>query len=82
MRILLVEDEIKTADALKIGLENSGYKVDVAYDGSTGLSLFKSYHYAIIISDVIMPKINGFDLCRQIRKVNTQIPILLLTALY
>ena len=82
MRILLVEDEAKTAAALKIGLENSGYTVDVANDGFIGLSLFKSYHYAIVISDVIMPKINGFDLCRQIRKVNTQIPILFLTALF
>jgi two-component system copper resistance phosphate regulon response regulator CusR len=81
MNILVIEDERKTADALKKGLENNGYEVDVAYDGLSGIKLFEGGNYKLIISDIIMPKLNGIDVCEQIRNSQPNIPILLLTAL-
>jgi two-component system copper resistance phosphate regulon response regulator CusR len=81
MNLLIIEDERKTADALKKGLEESGYTVDVAYDGLSGLSLVKTNQYHLIISDIIMPKLNGIGLTEQVRALPSSIPILLLTAL-
>ena len=81
MNLLVIEDEQKTANTLKKGLEESGYNVDVAYDGASGLSLTKKNNYQLIISDIIMPKLNGIALCKQIREDKPGIPILLLTAL-
>ena len=78
---MIIEDERKTADALKKGLEESGYTVDVAYDGLSGLSLVKTNQYHLIISDIIMPKLNGIGLTEQVRALPSSIPILLLTAL-
>ena len=79
--ILIVEDEKRVADLLKAGLEESGYSTSVAYDGAMGLRLFRSGTYNLVISDIILPKIDGFELCKEIRKVNERIPILMLTAL-
>ena len=81
MNLLIIEDERKTADSLKKGLEESGYQVDVAYDGLTGLSFAKSNKYNLIISDIILPKLNGIELCRQITNLQFNVPILLLSAL-
>lgn len=81
MNILVIEDERKTADALKKGLENNGYEVDVAYDGLSGIKLFETGKYKLIISDIIMPKLNGIDICEQIHNSQPDVPILLLTAL-
>jgi two-component system copper resistance phosphate regulon response regulator CusR len=81
MNLLLIEDELKTANAIKTGLEEQGYKVDIANDGLAGLSLLDNNNYQLVISDVIMPKMDGINLCRQIRNKQTDIPILLLTAL-
>jgi two-component system copper resistance phosphate regulon response regulator CusR len=81
MNILVIEDEHKTADALKKGLEENGYHVNVAYDGLVGLDLLKAGQYQLVISDVIMPKLNGISLCKQIRSFQPSVPILLLTAL-
>jgi two-component system copper resistance phosphate regulon response regulator CusR len=81
MNLLIIEDEHKTADALKKGLEESGYSVDVAYDGQSGLSLAMMNKYSLIVSDIIMPKLSGIELCRQIRAHQSGAPILLLTAL-
>ena len=81
MNLLVIEDEQKTANTLKKGLEESGYHVDVAYDGISGLSLTQKNSYQLIISDIIMPKLNGITLCQQIRTDKPGIPILLLTAL-
>jgi len=80
-KILLIEDEVKTATALKRGLEECNYFVDIAYDGVEGMSLLKSNNYKVIISDIVMPKLNGIDLCKQIREIQPDIPILLLSAL-
>ena len=79
--ILIVEDEKRVADLLKIGLEENGYQTIVAYDGSMGLRLFQSNSFQLVISDIILPKLDGFELCKEIRKVNERIPILMLTAL-
>jgi len=79
--ILIVEDEKRVADLLKIGLEENGYQTVVAYDGAMGLRLFQSNSFQLVISDIILPKLDGFELCKEIRKVNERIPILMLTAL-
>ena len=81
IRILVIEDEKRVADLLKIGLEENGYQAVVAYDGEMGLRLFQSDSFHMIISDIILPRLNGFELCREIRKADAQIPILMLTAL-
>lgn len=80
-KILIVEDEKRVADLLKIGLEENGYQAMVAYDGAMGLRLFRSNTFQLVISDIILPKMNGFELCREIRKTDDRIPILMLTAL-
>ena len=79
--ILIVEDENRVADLLKIGLEENGYQTMVAYDGAMGLRLFQSNVFQLVISDIILPKLDGFELCREIRKLNEKIPVLMLTAL-
>ena len=81
IRILVIEDEKRVADLLKIGLEENGYQTVVAYDGEMGLRLFQSDSFQLIISDIILPRLNGFELCREIRKTDEQIPIIMLTAL-
>lgn len=81
IHILVIEDEKRVADLLKIGLEENGYQVMVAYDGEMGSRLFRTNAFELIISDIILPKRNGFELCQEIRKADEQIPILMLTAL-
>lgn len=81
IKILVIEDEKRVADLLKIGLEENGYQVLVAYDGEMGWRLFQSNDFQLIISDIILPKLNGFELCQKIRKADEEIPILMLTAL-
>ncbi len=79
--ILIIEDEERVASLLKCGLEESGYQVSAAFDGEMGLRLFNSTKFDLVISDVILPKINGFDLCKKMRAIRPSIPILMLTAL-
>lgn len=81
IKVLVIEDEKRVADLLKIGLEENGYQVLVAYDGEMGWRLFQSNDFQLIISDIILPKLNGFELCQKIRKADEEIPILMLTAL-
>ncbi|GAA4441588.1 response regulator transcription factor [Ravibacter arvi] len=81
MRLLLIEDEPKTVQSLRQGLEENGYEVDIAYDGLIGLQLAKRGVYGLIISDIIMPGLNGLELCREFRKTDQQTPILMLSAL-
>lgn len=80
MRILLVEDEIKLAKAIKRALELQKYTVDIAYEGETGLDLAIGESYDLIILDLMLPKIDGLEICRQIRKEKTDTPVLMLTA--
>ncbi len=81
IKILIVEDEQKVARFIKLGLEDHDYHVDVAFDGKIGLLFFQQTDYDLILLDVNIPEINGFDLCKRIRTVNQKIPILILTAL-
>ncbi|GAC1443903.1 MAG: response regulator transcription factor [Sediminibacterium sp.] len=80
-KILVIEDEKKIADALKKGLMESGYQADVAFDGVIGKRLFLSNNYDLVILDINLPGINGFELCKAIRKYNQQIPVIMLTAM-
>lgn len=79
--ILIIEDEPRVANLLMNGLEENGCQVMVAYDGLMGLRLFLAHSFDLVISDIVLPKMNGFELCKEIRKVNSCIPILMLTAL-
>lgn len=81
MKILLIEDEAKTLQFIKQGLEEQHWEVDVAYDGLIGFQLATRTTYALIISDIILPGMNGLELCRQLRAKGVACPILLLTAL-
>lgn len=80
-KILLIEDDTRISSFVKIGLENKKYKVDVAYEGCMGEKLALSKKYDIIILDVILPGINGFDLCKKLRSNNIKTPIIFLTSL-
>lgn len=81
LTILLVEDEQKIANTLKKGLTENGYQVDVAFDGLIGERLFLANQYDLIILDINLPGINGYELCRIIRNKNQQVPVIMLTAL-
>ena len=81
IKILLIEDEPKTVQSLKQGLEENHYTVDVAYDGLMGKQLAMRTSYQLIISDIIIPGMNGLELCRLLRAEGIQTPILMLTAL-
>jgi two-component system copper resistance phosphate regulon response regulator CusR len=63
MKLLLIEDEPKTLQSIKQGLEENGYEVDIAYDGLIGRQLARNNTYQLIISDIIIPGINGIELC-------------------
>jgi two-component system, OmpR family, copper resistance phosphate regulon response regulator CusR len=80
-KILLVEDEQKIADALKMGLTENGYNVETAYDGNIGWKLFEQYSFDLIILDINLPGITGYELCKRIRSRNAQVPVIMLTAL-
>ena len=79
--ILLIEDEVRIAELIKRSLEEQGFSVRVAFDGILGKKLATSNHYDIIITDIILPNLNGIDLCKEIRNVKPDIPIIMLTAL-
>ncbi len=79
--ILIIEDEQRVAQLINAGLVESGYNCFLAYDGEMALRLVKSNHIDLVISDIILPGINGFDLCKQIRAINPATPIIMLTAL-
>lgn len=80
MRILLVEDEKKMASFIERGLKEQRYVVDVAEDGEKGGFLADVNPYDLIILDVMLPKVDGMTLCKEIRKKKSDVPILLLTA--
>jgi two-component system copper resistance phosphate regulon response regulator CusR len=81
MKILLVEDEPKVVDFIQRGLEEQGYETEVAYDGQMGERLALKGVHGLVIIDVVLPYINGFELCRRIREKGLDVPILMLTAL-
>ena len=80
MQILVVEDDVRLANALAHILEESNYLVDVVYDGETGLAYALSTIYDVVVLDVMLPKKNGFDVVRELRREKVTTPVLLLTA--
>lgn len=81
MNILLIEDEPKVAAFIKKGLEEQLNNVTLAYDGNTGSKFALEQDFDLVIMDVVLPEMNGFDLCKQIRKFKKELPILMLSAL-
>lgn len=80
MRVLVVEDSHKIAGSIKKGLEQESYAVDVAYDGQEGLDLASSEDYDMIVLDILLPLLDGVQVCTQLRAQNIHTPILMLTA--
>ena len=81
MKILLVEDDTITVNLLTRALNSQSYNVNTAGDGETALQLARAYDYDLIVLDVLIPKLDGISLCRELRSSGCQMPILLLTAL-
>jgi DNA-binding response OmpR family regulator len=80
MRILIIEDETKVADFLNKGLQQSGYETDVAVDGQEGYDKIRSNDYDLILLDLMLPQISGFDLIPKIRSCKPIVPIIAVTA--
>lgn len=80
MRILLIEDDIAISRLLKEGLEDESYAVDVAHDGSEGYRTAVADDYDVIILDIMLPEMNGYEVCRALRNDGNKTPILMLTA--
>lgn len=80
MRILVVEDEKEIADGISGILEKAKYKVDLAYNGIEGLDYILSGTYDLVLLDVMLPKINGFDIVKNVRSEGVEVPIIMLTA--
>jgi DNA-binding response OmpR family regulator len=79
-KILIVEDEYQMAQALKDNFEIEGYEVFLTYDGVSGLNQILEGAYDLIILDVMLPKISGFDICKTIRQKGIETPVIMLTA--
>ena len=80
MHILIVEDEHKLAEILRNGLEEHGFAVDIAYDGEEGLARAELEVYDLVVLDVMLPKLDGLAICRQLRASRRNMPVLMLTA--
>ena len=81
MKILIIEDEHKIANSIKKGLEQESYAIDIAYDGQQGFDLAATEDYDVIILDLMLPKMDGTEICQRLRKEeNIHTPILILTA--
>lgn len=81
MNLLLVEDDLRVSELVKRGLEEHGFQVTLAYDGLMGKKLMIANRYDLIITDIVLPQLNGIELCREIRMVWPELPIIMLTAL-
>jgi two-component system copper resistance phosphate regulon response regulator CusR len=82
VKILLIEDEPSVASFIKRGLEEQGHEVTQAFDGTSGLQVARQHIFELIILDLILPHLNGLDVCKSLREEGyTQVPILMLTAL-
>ena len=80
MRVLIVEDEHKIAEALRKGLIQERYAVDLAYTGTNGYDMADSEEYDLVILDLMLPGIDGIEICKRLRKNGNHVPILMLTA--
>lgn len=81
MKVLLIEDEQRVASFIRKGLEEHNIQVVQAFDGATGLNLALGDTYDVIVLDIVMPGMNGLELCKKLRDENDQTPVLMLTAL-
>ncbi|PUV22060.1 MULTISPECIES: response regulator transcription factor [Sphingobacterium] len=81
MELLLIEDEPSVISLIERGLKEEGYNISIAMDGYTGLKMAGLNHYDLILLDVMLPGMNGLDVCKNIRMSNNEIPIIILTAL-
>ncbi len=81
MRILVVEDEPKVSGFLRQGLEENGYEVEVAFDGEMGLRLATQSDVDLVLLDLIIPYMNGRELCKRIKEAKPQLPVIMVTAL-
>ena len=81
MKVLLIEDEPSVAGLINKGLVENGHQVTIAPDGSLGLQLATDYSFDVLILDIMLPNMNGMELCRRLRDKNILTPILFLTAL-
>ncbi|MGB6804980.1 MAG: response regulator [Candidatus Sulfotelmatobacter sp.] len=80
MKLLVVEDERRMLELLRRGLSEQGHTVSCAADGSEGLQMVRDHNFDLVILDVMMPKMNGFELARSMRVENNRTPVLMLTA--
>lgn len=80
MRVLVVEDEKKVADFIRRGLQQEGYAVDMGEDGEEGKYLAENFDYDLLILDLMLPKVPGLDVLRQVRQSKPNLPVLVLTA--
>ncbi|WP_027344494.1 response regulator transcription factor [Hamadaea tsunoensis] len=80
MRILIVEDEVMLAEAVRVGLTTEGFAVDVMHDGVEGLWAATENRYDVIILDIMLPGLSGYEICRTLRQRDVWAPILMLTA--
>lgn len=80
MKVLIVEDDQAISDALREGLEDESYAVDAAYDGDEGYRTAMADEYDVIILDIMMPEMNGYEVCQKLRDEGNVTPILMLTA--
>lgn len=81
IHILIAEDERKIADALCQGLEENGFTAAVAYDGAIALKMFRNIPFQLVIADINLPGLNGYELCHAIRAANASVPVVMLTAM-
>jgi two-component system copper resistance phosphate regulon response regulator CusR len=81
INILIVEDEVKIADSLKQGLSENGFYTQVAYDGQIGRRLFRHGIFNLVLLDIKLPGISGYELCKEIRTIDPNVPIIMLTAM-
>lgn len=81
MKILVVEDEQKVAAFIRQGLEEAGYQVEVAHDGLNGKRLAEDKRFDLLVLDLLLPGMNGMEVCKALRQSHPRLPILMLTAL-
>jgi len=80
LRVLMVEDEIRLAETVRRGLTAEGFVVDVVHDGAEGLFSARTNRYDVVVLDIMLPRMNGYDVCRKMREAGIWTPVLMLTA--
>ncbi|MBO9699588.1 MAG: response regulator transcription factor [Sporocytophaga sp.] len=81
MKILIIEDEVNVASFIMRGFQEEGHSASIAMDGATGLQMMTDHTFDLVILDLMLPGINGMEVCRRIREDNSDVPIIMLTAL-